>query len=388
MLQTLAIANYRSLHHLVLPLERLNVVTGDNGTGKSNLYRALRLLAETAQGGVAAMLAREGGLGSALWAGPEKLDRRVLAGDIPLEGGPRQEAVALKLGFTTETFGYAIDFGYPPSGAAPDPFSLDPQIKTEAIWSGAFLRSANQLVDRRGALVRQRHARSWEVVDEHLSPFDSLFTQIGDPQRMPEVTSLREFIRRWRFYDHFRTDAEAVARQPSIATRTPVLHHDGRDLAAAWVTIGDIGDPQALARSIDDAFPGATIGYTQADGRLSLHFHQPGLLRPLAMSELSDGTLRFLLLATALHTPRPPPLLVLNEPETSLHPDLLPALARLIIAASARSQVWVVSHASRLIAALEAAAGCHSMHLVKQQGRTVLRGQGLLDAPAWHWPRR
>lgn len=72
MLQTLAIAHYRSLHGLVLPLQQLNVVTGDNGSGKSSLYRALRLLAETAQGGVAVVLAREGGLGSALWAGPEK----------------------------------------------------------------------------------------------------------------------------------------------------------------------------------------------------------------------------------------------------------------------------------------------------------------------------
>ena len=80
--------------------------------------------------------------------------------------------------------------------------------------------------------------------------------------------------------------------------------------------------------------------------------------------------------------------MVLNEPETSLHPDLLPALARLIIAASSRSQVWVVSHASRLIAALEQAPGCHSLHLYKEQGRTLLSGQGLLDAPAWHWPQR
>jgi predicted ATPase len=69
MLTTLAIANYRSLRALVLPLDQLNLVTGANGSGKSNLYRALRLLAETAQGGVVNALAREGGLPSALWAG-------------------------------------------------------------------------------------------------------------------------------------------------------------------------------------------------------------------------------------------------------------------------------------------------------------------------------
>ena len=66
MIQTLAIASYRSIRELVLPLGRLNVVTGANGSGKSSLYRALRLLAETAQGGLVASLAREGGLPSTL----------------------------------------------------------------------------------------------------------------------------------------------------------------------------------------------------------------------------------------------------------------------------------------------------------------------------------
>jgi predicted ATPase len=77
---------------------------------------------------------------------------------------------------------------------------------------------------------------------------------------------------------------------------------------------------------------------------------------------------------------------VLNEPETSLHPDLLPALARLVIQASHRSQVWVVSHASRLIAALEGDPECNSIVLEKHFGQTEVAGQGILDQPAWHWP--
>jgi predicted ATPase len=77
--------------------------------------------------------------------------------------------------------------------------------------------------------------------------------------------------------------------------------------------------------------------------------------------------------------------MVLNEPETSLHPDLLPALARLIIRASENTQVWVVSHASRLVAALNDSAQCHSIELEKQSGQTQVVGQGMLDQPAWHW---
>ena len=77
--------------------------------------------------------------------------------------------------------------------------------------------------------------------------------------------------------------------------------------------------------------------------------------------------------------------MVLNEPETSLHADLLPALARLIIRASQRSQVWVVSHSAALIQALKACEGCNVLELEKVQGQTQLRGVGPLDEPLWRW---
>ncbi|MGO4703255.1 AAA family ATPase [Dyella sp. 2RAB6] len=388
MINTLAIANYRSLLSLTIPLGRLNLITGANGSGKSNLYRALRLLAETAHGGVVSALAREGGLSSTLWAGPEKITRRMLTGEIPIQGLPRQEPVALKLGFAGDDFGYAIDLGLPPPSDAPTAFEFDPQIKREAIWAGPFLRQANLLVDRRGAMARARDGRQWRVVAEHLNAFESLFTQLADPERAPEAMVMRESIRQWRFYDHFRTDRDAPARMAPLGTRTPVLSHEGGDLAAAWQTIVEIGDTQALNAAVEDAFPGAFVRVDTDGGRFNLRFTQHGLLRPLSAAELSDGTLRYLLWIAALHTPRPPPLMVLNEPETSLHPDLLPALARLIVQASTRSQVWVVSHAGRLIAALKEAAGCNEVALEKNLSQTRVVGLKELEEPAWYWPER
>ena len=84
MIATLAVENYRSLRHLVVPLAPLTVVTGANGTGKSSLYRALRLLADAARNGAVAALAREGGLPSTLWAGPETIGRAVREGNYPV----------------------------------------------------------------------------------------------------------------------------------------------------------------------------------------------------------------------------------------------------------------------------------------------------------------
>ncbi|EXF91629.1 ATP-binding protein [Pseudomonas fluorescens HK44] len=287
MLKTLAVANYRSINKLVIPLGRLNLITGPNGSGKSNLYRALRLLAETAQSGVVNALAREGGLASTFWAGPENISRRMRNGEVAVEASVRQSPKRLRLGFASEDFSYAIALGLPELSHSA--FSLDPEIKRECIWSGPLYRPASLLVNRIGPMIRSRVERDWDVLAQHTPVFDSLFDQ-------------------------------------------------------------------------------------------------EGLLRPLSAAELSDGTLRYLLLIAALLTPRPPTLMVLNEPETSLHPDLLPALARLIVRASEQCQVWVVSHASRLIAALQQAPECNAIVLEKNFGQTGIVGQGMLDEPAWNWP--
>ncbi|RON71906.1 AAA family ATPase [Pseudomonas fluorescens] len=385
MLKTLAVANYRSINKLVIPLGRLNLITGPNGSGKSNLYRALRLLAETAQGGVVNALAREGGLDSTFWAGPETISRRMRNGEVAIEPTVRQGVKRLRLGFAGEDFSYSISLGLPEPTLSY--FSLDPQIKKECIWAGPLYRPASLLVDRDGPMIRARAERQWDVLTQHTPNFDSLFDQVGSLRSSPEVFQMREFIRRWRFYDHFRSDADAPVRQPQLGTRTPVLHHDGRDLAAALQTIIEIGDPEALQTAISDAFPGARLNIEPLPGgRFAIEFYQEGLLRPLSAAELSDGTLRYLLLIAALLTPRPPSLMVLNEPETSLHPDLLPALARLIIRASEECQVWVVSHARRLISALQEDPECNCIVLEKTLGQTGIVGQRMLDEPAWNWP--
>jgi predicted ATPase len=139
---------------------------------------------------------------------------------------------------------------------------------------------------------------------------------------------------------------------------------------------------------VEDAFPGSSLSISVSDGRFDVELTQHGLLRPLAAAELSDGTLRYLLWIAALLTPRPPELLVLNEPESSIHPDLLPSLGRLIVTASTQSQVIVVSHSSRLIAALEEELGCVHHVLTKDMGKTDILGLRELDRPAWNWPSR
>jgi predicted ATPase len=95
-------------------------------------------------------------------------------------------------------------------------------------------------------------------------------------------------------------------------------------LAAAIETIRKFGDGEALNSTVDDAFPGSHLSVEENSGRFTLLMKQHGLLRSLGAAELSDGTLRYILWIAALLTPRPPALMVLNEPETSLHPSYFP----------------------------------------------------------------
>ncbi|SIJ06051.1 Na+/H+ antiporter [Mycobacteroides abscessus subsp. bolletii] len=378
MLTTVAIRGYRSLRELIFPVGPLTVITGANGSGKSSLYRALRLLADCGRGQTIGSLAKEGGLQSAQWAGHKDL------------GQP----AGLELGYAAEDFGYLMSLGWPiPEGSM---FDRDPQIKREAIFAGPVLRPASTLVRRGGPLVQKRDdsGRGFTELTRALVTYRSVLTEFADPEHLPELTAIRDRLRSWRFYDGFRTDPQAPARRPHVGTRTPMLTADGADLAAAVQTIIEAGSGAGapiLQRAISQAFDGASVAVANTGGLFDLQFKQPGLSRPLGAAELSDGTLRFLLWAAALLGRPQPSLMVLNEPETSLHPDLIEPLASLISAAAANTQVIVVTHSAELVQKLSETDTGDDMvqhQLIKQDsGETQICGQGLLDMPAWHWER-
>lgn len=374
MLQTLAVAGYRSLRDVIVPLAPLTVVTGANGSGKSNLYRALRLLAAAARGELVGAVAREGGLPSLLWAGPE---------DGGEQGTVRRKPVAVQLGFASDELGYLVDLGIPQADQA-SPFARDPEIKREQVFAGALAKPATLLIDRLRSNTRVREA-SWVDLDQKLASYESIVTDLADGDTAPELLTLRRMMGAWRFYDHFRVDADAPARRAQVGTRSQTLAHDGANLAAVWATVVDAGHGAALDRAVSDAFPGSRVQIDAADGLFRLTLHQPGLLRPLDAAELSDGTLRYLLLCAALLPARPAPLLVLNEPEASLHTALLEPLAALIAAASERTQLIVVSHARALVDRLP---DDMRIELRRSTGGTTVEGQGFLDVPAWNWGSR
>jgi len=205
---------------------------------------------------------------------------------------------------------------------------------------------------------------------------ETALAAIEEPQNFPDLHAIRRTMLNWRFYHDFRTDADSALRRPCLAVTSPALASDGSNLAAVFATLVHIRqDTKDLERMIDDAFPGARLVVPQPDSAASF-----GMVfaefpnREFTASELSDGTVRYLALAGALMAYRLPSFIALNEPETSLHPDLLDPLARLIVSASERSQIWLVTHSERLAAALAKYGKLKPMTVLKRDGETWIEG--------------
>ena len=364
MIQYIRIQNFRSVKDIALELGPLNIVFGPNGCGKSNIYNAIHLLTAAAEGRLSGFISEEGGLENMMWSGERS----------PLDRHPRRLQIACR----TDSFDYELQIGFPEKLPYPTQFMLDPIVKEENIWLAGYSR-------RPSSRVLQRKNQAAFLVDvtgekstftESIYENESVFGQLGEPHRFPEVSRVRETLRRWRFYHEFAIGRHSPLRQPAVGYRSPVLVSDGHNLAAAFQTIVEIGDELLLMRILDQAFPGCVFYSDNTGGRFRMMMQREGLSRPLEPAEFSDGTLRFLCLAVALLSPRPPAFIALNEPENSLHPQMLPALASLIAEASRYSQIWLTSHSPELAHLIEKHRSFSLYQLSMAEGETKVERLG------------
>lgn len=375
-----AAKGYRSLRSVRVSTGRLAVFVGGNGVGKTSLYRALQLLQGAAAGTLARQVAAEGGMEAAIWAGPRR--------------SHEQARIALECGLGPAdgdegetTYSYQVELGFPPPlGASREAFPAEPQVKEERFFFHHGRRPV-ALLERRGAAVFARDAegRRSEVAADLLAS-ETAFGALDDPARFPELHDARRAMLDWRFYHDLRTDPDSPLRRPSLAVASPTLRSDGGNLAAVFATLVHLRqDTAALDRAIDDAFPGARLDVPLPDRAASFGLVFPDHPRRVFdAAELSDGTLRYLALAGALLSLRLPCFLALNEPEASLHPDLLEPLARLVAAASLRTQIWLVTHSERLAAALEREGSARPRRITKEAGETAIEDEE--DGAAFRHP--
>jgi predicted ATPase len=366
-LTSVTIKGYRSVRWLTLPIEACSVFVGSNGVGKTNLYKALGLLQCAAEGTITRAIAEEGGVESVLWAGtrrrgnPVRLVLEAHFGEVELAAG------------AGPSHAYEIEIGLP--GPVDAAFSIEPLVKAERLTIRQGRREV-VMMERKGPLVTLRNETgAREGHKNAVLPSETALGAFRDGARYPELEAVRRELLDWRLYHDFRTDAGSPMRQPCHAITTPTLSQDGHDLAAVLATLFVIRqDTAELANAIDDAFPGAQLhaGEEGSWCRLSLKF--PDMPRAFGAHELSDGTLKYLCLLGALMGYRLPSLIALNEPEASLHPSLLPPLARLIGWSTRSTRIWIVTHSDALADALRNETGKPARRVIKSDGATSIEG--------------
>ncbi|MGY8709257.1 AAA family ATPase [Bradyrhizobium sp. 18BD] len=353
----IAISNYRSIRRLSIPIHPLSVFIGENGVGKSNLYKSLSLLRDAAAGRITRTIADEGGLNSVCWSGLRK----------------RGEDGRLRLSARFDGIRYSIELGYP--GPLEAAFSGEPMIKTESIETTRGKRTV-QMMERKNSLVSVRgDSGAWINHKDAVLPSETALAGFSDNQECPEIDLVRNAMLGWRFYHDFRTDPASPIRKPCLAITTPSLSADGTDLAAALATLYTIrGDAADLQDAIEDAFPGAELRAWEENGLCDFDLQLTDMPRPFRAHELSDGTLKYICLLAVFMGYRLPPFIALNEPETSLHPSLLAPLARLIVKASRRADIWIVTHSEQLMEALRNESSVPLRRVIKSKGATTIEG--------------
>ena len=335
-----------------LPMEPLNVLIGPNGSGKSNFLEAIALL-RAAPSGITDPISRMGGVRQWLWRGPDAPDSFTLEASVEYQpdGMVRH---SLTLGHRNDR-PEVIDEQVEPLGAYVElirplsyyrlPRKEEPDVDSSADRSTPHYSAAPAGPPQ--ATVRGSRSIGFQ---SHYRPEHSL-VHFASPEYLI-LWHLKEQYGQLRLYrDWFLGPSAACRRSPSTHDRADFLDEGGANLALVLSHFHGENKRQVVT-ALKKLFDGiVNITCPVAGGTVALFLEESGN-RVIPATRLSDGTIRYLCLLAILLHPEPPPIIVIEEPELGLHPDLLPTVADLLVSASKRSQLIVTTHSDVLVDAL------------------------------------
>jgi predicted ATPase len=319
---------------LDLPLENLNVLIGPNGSGKSNLIEAIGLL-RAAPGDMSAVIRRGGGIKDWIWKGSPAGEASI---EVILERPKGFQSLRHKIAFREDSQRFHIV----------DEFIENevPNIENEEPYF--YYRY------QRGKPVVNVQAKERRLNRESVEPDISILAQRRDPETYPELSYLASSYEKIRLYREWAFGRHTIFREPQKTDlRSDRLEEDFSNLGLFLNRLRR--DPKVkneLITRLQDLYSGLQDFEVVIieGGTVQVFFTEGDYTIPA--TRLSDGSLRFLCLLAILLDPTPPPLICIEEPELGLHPDLMPKIADLLIAASARTQLIVTTHSDILVDAL------------------------------------
>jgi predicted ATPase len=341
----LDIEGFRSLKKVVWNPGDLNVVIGPNGTGKSNLLRFLELISISAQGRLGKYIQSMGGMEPLVWDG-QAPDISFKVKTLPVEENrdPKRDAVTYELKLARLGKGSSY------------------RIKRELLANYFRVETGTQsepfkFVERDGANGRifDEHELALVAPEESVTEEETLLSIAANPftnNRL--ITLFQQQVSSWAIYHDINVSESAPIRQSTVARAEKRIDPDGQNLISVLHTL--YTENRDFKREINQAMLAAfgddfeeLVFPPAADQRIQLRVRWKSLKREQSAADLSDGTLRYLLILTILASPSPAPIIAIDEPETGLHPSMLPIIAEYAAEASTRSQVILTTHSPQLL---------------------------------------
>lgn len=337
-----------------LALGALNVLIGPNGSGKSNLLEAIALL-RAAPGDMRAVVRKGGGVSEWIWKG----DRQAAATLDAVVYNP----------YGVQPLRHVVEFS-----ARQQSFHLDDEtIENEWPYEGQTQPYIYYRYQRGKPVISMINDERRGLERESVTPDVSILAQRRDPENYPVITYLATVYEQIRLYREWAFGRNTVFREPQLADmRSDRLEEDFSNLGLFLNRLRrNPKAKRAILSALSDLYEGLSdFDVSVEGGTVQVFFTEGDFTIPA--TRLSDGTLRYLCLLAILCDPEPPPLIGIEEPELGLHPDILPKLADLLLAASDRTQLIVTTHSDILVDALtdhpETIVVCE-----KHQGQTVTR---------------
>jgi len=341
----LEVKRFRSLRDVTWEPGALNVIIGPNGSGKSNLLRSLILLATAARGGLSKHIQRDGGMERLLWDGADdSIDLRVKCSPVDPDRDESRDSLTYQLVLnrlgksSSYRLGYELLGNYyrMETGTSQNPFKLLERTPHNAV-------------------VYDPDEQGLRANEEALSEDETLLSVAAGPlTRNPFIAEYQRELSGWTVYEDFHTNREAVIRQAAMTRNETRVDSDGQNLVSVLHTLytsdRDFKSEVnlALRAAFGDDFD-ELIFPPAADQRVQLRLRWKSLKREQSAADLSDGTLRFLFLLAVLASPKKPSLIAIDEPETGLHPAMLPIVAEYAHEASRHCQVILTTHSSEFL---------------------------------------
>lgn len=329
----------------------MNVLIGPNASGKSNLLRGIALLQQGGSGDLESTIVRQGGINSIVW------DNQIFKSlrwelDTDINSHDRLAPWAFGLDKTTESLAYELSL-------APLPWGYTIERETLSGYREVGKGDSVRYLERKEtqASLLDSHKKMIAIPPDRLKQTQTIISQTSATFSYPAISSFQHYLEGWKIYQDVTVQQDSPVRKAAVTRKSPHLSSNGDNLITVLHTL--YTTEKEFKIEINDAMRAAfgrefeELEFTPAeDQRIQMRLRWKSLKSLQSAADLSDGTLRFLMLLAILLNRARGGLVAIDEPETGLHPSMFPIIGELAAEAVRSSQIIFSTHSPEFLTAL------------------------------------